>query len=309
MQIKVAIVDDDDGIRHSLAAIIRRTPNFKMVGEYANAETALKELPRNPPDVVLMDINLPGMKGVECVRQIKAILPEVQALMLTVMRGQAIRAVQFLESGGERGYLLKRTVVRAVGRSHPRRSRRRFADDAAVGAARGAVFHQTGRDGGGFCFTPDAGVSASFWTQLAKGYAYKEIADRMNISIDTVRSYVRTVYEKLHVHSPHRGCRQVFARLKKRTQQVRASWSGVGIPVRRRAIAAAGRGLSLDGVDGSFPSWRLWPFRFLRWASPRRRFVLPVTDMTRRSFRKSIITTPTTMSIMRASAAVFFRPN
>ncbi len=64
MQIKVAIVDDDEGIRTSLAALIRRAPNFKLAGDYANAETALKEIPRHPPDVVLMDINLPGMKGV-----------------------------------------------------------------------------------------------------------------------------------------------------------------------------------------------------------------------------------------------------
>jgi len=84
MQIKVAIVDDDEGIRASLAVLIRRAPNLKLTGDYANAETALKEVPRHPPDVVLMDINLPGMKGVECVRQLKATMPAVQFLMLTV---------------------------------------------------------------------------------------------------------------------------------------------------------------------------------------------------------------------------------
>src|SRR5271169_3384108 len=83
MQIKVAIVDDDEGIRTSLASLIRRAPNFKLAGDYANAETALKEIPRHPPDVVLMDINLPGMNGVECVRQLKQARPETQVIMLT----------------------------------------------------------------------------------------------------------------------------------------------------------------------------------------------------------------------------------
>ncbi len=84
MQIKVAIVDDDEGIRTGLAALIRRNANFRLAGDYPNAETALKEIPRHPPDVVLMDINLPGMKGYDCVRQLKAALPGVQFLMLTV---------------------------------------------------------------------------------------------------------------------------------------------------------------------------------------------------------------------------------
>lgn len=71
MQIKVAIVDDDEGIRTSLSALIRRNPTLRLTGDYPDAETALKEIPRHAPDVVLMDINLPGMNGVECVRQLK----------------------------------------------------------------------------------------------------------------------------------------------------------------------------------------------------------------------------------------------
>ena len=72
MPIKVAIVDDDEGIRTSLATLIRRAPALRLVGDYADAEAALKEIPRRPPDVVLMDINLPGINGVECVRQLKS---------------------------------------------------------------------------------------------------------------------------------------------------------------------------------------------------------------------------------------------
>src|ERR1051326_3562878 len=108
MPIKVAIVDDDEGIRASLATLIRRSPSLKFVGDYPDAETALKEIPRKPPDVVLMDINMPGMKGVECVRQLKAAVPAVQFLMLTVYE-DSDSLFNSLKAGAS-GYLLKRTA-------------------------------------------------------------------------------------------------------------------------------------------------------------------------------------------------------
>jgi DNA-binding NarL/FixJ family response regulator len=197
MQIKVAIVDDDEGIRAGLAALIRRAPNFKLAGDYANAETALTEIPRHPPDVVLMDINLPGMKGVECVRQLKAALPGVQFLMLTVYE-DSDSLFNSLKAGAS-GYLLKRTasarLLEAIRDVHSG-----GAPMTPQLARRVVQF---------FSKPPEQGVSVArltpgereFLDQLAQGYAYKEIAGRMKISIDTVRSYVRTVYEKLHVHS------------------------------------------------------------------------------------------------------------
>src|SRR5215218_9315460 len=78
MQIKVSIVDDDKDLRASLATLIRDAASLKLVGEYANAEIALQEIPKHPPNVVLMDINMPGMAGIECVRQLKTIVPTVQ---------------------------------------------------------------------------------------------------------------------------------------------------------------------------------------------------------------------------------------
>jgi DNA-binding NarL/FixJ family response regulator len=197
MQIKVAIVDDDEGIRASLAALIRRAPAFKLIGDYANAEIALKEIPRHPPDVVLMDINLPGMKGVECVRQLKAARPEVQFLMLTVYE-DSDSLFNSLKAGAS-GYLLKRTAS-----AHLLEAIR----DVHAGGA--PMTPQLARRVVQFFSKPAQQVSPvsvltpgemEFLGQLANGYAYKEIADRMSISIDTVRSYVRTVYEKLHVHS------------------------------------------------------------------------------------------------------------
>jgi DNA-binding NarL/FixJ family response regulator len=196
MPIKVALVEDDEGIRSSLTALIRRDTALRLAGEYPDAETALKEIPLHKPDVVLMDINLPGIKGVECVRQLKASVPGVQFLMLTVYE-DSDSLFNSLKAGAS-GYLLKRTAASKLLESirdvyeggspmTPQLARRvvqffaRPADNSPVAR-----------------LTPG---EKEFLEQLANGYAYKEIADRMKISIDTVRSYVRTVYDKLHVHS------------------------------------------------------------------------------------------------------------
>ena len=197
MQIKVAIVDDDEGIRTSLAALIRRNAKFRMTGDYPNAETALKELPRHPPDVVLMDINLPDMKGYDCVRQLKAALPSVQFLMLTVYE-DSDSLFNSLKAGAS-GYLLKRTasvrLLEAVRDVHAGGS------PMTPQLARRVVQFFSGPATGDPSLAKLTPGEREFLDQLASGYAYKEIADRMKISIDTVRSYVRTVYEKLHVHS------------------------------------------------------------------------------------------------------------
>jgi DNA-binding NarL/FixJ family response regulator len=197
MQIKVAVVDDDEGIRNGLATLIKRAPGFKLLGECADGLAALKEIPQLLPDVVLMDINLPGMKGYECVRQIKAIQPKIQFLMLTVYE-DSDSLFNSLRAGAS-GYLLKRTAsehllegIRDVyhgGAPMTPQLARRVVQFFSKPAAESEPLAR---------LTP---AEREFLDQLANGYAYKEIADRMNISIDTVRSYVRTVYEKLHVHS------------------------------------------------------------------------------------------------------------
>jgi DNA-binding NarL/FixJ family response regulator len=196
MPVKVAIVDDDEGIRSSLAALIRKAAALDLAGDYPDAETAIKEIPKNIPDVVLMDINLPGAKGVECVRQLKSALPKVQFLMLTVYE-DSDSLFNSLKAGAS-GYLLKRTAAnRLVEAIHD------------VHAGGSPMTPQLARRVVQYFSRPDSNSAVAkltpgereFLEQLARGYAYKEIADRMNISIDTVRSYVRTVYEKLHVHS------------------------------------------------------------------------------------------------------------
>lgn len=197
MPIRVAIVDDDEGIRAGLKSIIQRASGLAFLSDYPDAESALRGIPNDPPDVVLMDINLPGMKGVEAVRRLKVEVPAVQFLMLTVYEDteslfNSLRA-------GASGYLLKRTaparLVEAIRDVHEGGS------PMTPQLARRVVQHFARPLEGDADVARLTPGEREFLDHLASGYAYKEIADRMKISIDTVRSYVRTVYEKLHVHS------------------------------------------------------------------------------------------------------------
>ena len=180
-----------------LAALIRRAPALRLAGDYPDAETALTEVPRHPPDVVLMDINLPGSRALNACGGSKAPVPGVRFLMLTVYEDSD----SFFNSlkAGASGYLLKRTA-----------SARLLEAIRDVHGGGSPMTPQLARRVVQFFSKPAEGEESvsrltpgerEFLDQLANGYAYKEIADRMKISIDTVRSYVRTVYEKLHVHS------------------------------------------------------------------------------------------------------------
>ena len=201
--IQVSLVEDDPGVRANLSKMIDGTPGFQCRGAYADGPSALKAIPANRPDVVLMDINLPGMLGTECVRQLKAVAPDLPILMLTVYDDseQIFKSLQ----AGATGYLLKRTpkeklleAIREVnsgGAPMSRQVARRVVQyfqqiNALPPTAQRApeLDTLTEREG-------------QVLAALAKGHAYKEIADLLNISFETVRTYVRTIYDKLHVHS------------------------------------------------------------------------------------------------------------
>jgi DNA-binding NarL/FixJ family response regulator len=182
MSIRVSIVEDNQRVRTSLARLIELSDGFKCVSEHASGEDAMAALPQTKPDVVLMDINLPGMNGVECVRQLKPLLPETQVVMLTVYENTDL-IFQAL-SAGATGYLLKQTPPAEL--------------LAAVREVQ-ASFQQSGSSSREFeNLTPR---EKEVLDHLAKGFLYKEIADAMNISYDTVHTHIRKIYEKLHVRS------------------------------------------------------------------------------------------------------------
>jgi DNA-binding NarL/FixJ family response regulator len=195
--IKVAIVEDDLRVREELAKLIDRNTGFRCLGTYANGEIALAEIPKVKPDVVLMDIKLPGMSGIDCVRSLKTACPSVQIVMLTVYDevGQLFQSLM----AGACGYLLKRT---------PADKLLEAITEAQLGGApmtrkiaRKVVqyFHQFG------AAAPEAGILSKREQEtlalLGEGFRYKEIAEKMGISFNTVREYVHSIYQKLHVTS------------------------------------------------------------------------------------------------------------
>ncbi len=112
MPISISIVEDNDKLRGTLAKVIGRAEGFRFVSDYANAEDALADLPKVKPDVVLMDINLPGMNGVECVRKLKSLLPQTQVMMLTVY--EDTENIFNALAAGANGYMLKRTPTKEL---------------------------------------------------------------------------------------------------------------------------------------------------------------------------------------------------
>lgn len=196
-KIRVAIVEDNARLRGSLSRLIQLSPGFKCVGEHVSGEEALAALPKLKPDVVLMDINLPGMNGVECVRQLKPQLPQTQVMMLTVYENTDL-IFQALTAGAT-GYLLKQTppaeLLAAVRDVHNGGS----PMTGHIARKVVASFQQASNAGAEFeNLTPRERQVLDY---LAKGFLYKEIAEAMSISYDTVHTHIRKIYEKLHVRS------------------------------------------------------------------------------------------------------------
>jgi DNA-binding NarL/FixJ family response regulator len=195
---EVAIVEDNAALANGLRKIVESAADFRCLGVWSTAEEALRKIDAFRPQVVLMDINLPGMSGIEATARIKQHLPEIQVIMVTVYRDhdQIFAALK----AGASGYLLKRSTPEEV-RQAVRDVRSGGAPMSAEIARRVVeAFHQPVRAPG----EEDVKLSkreTEILEHLTMGLANKEIADRLNISVETVRVHLRRVYEKLHVHS------------------------------------------------------------------------------------------------------------
>lgn len=198
MKIRVSIVEDSARVRNGLEKLIRVSSGFACASAHPDGETALKELPGVRPDVLLMDINLPGMSGVECVRQLKPELPETQVVMLTVYENTDL--IYQALSAGATGYMLKQTppaeLLDAVRDVHNGGS----PMSSHIARKVVASFQQQDPAAAEELATLTAREQEAL-DYLAKGFLYKEIADAMNISYDTVHTHIRKIYEKLHVRS------------------------------------------------------------------------------------------------------------
>ena len=197
MSIRVAIVEDNDTIRESLALILDGSPGLRCSGAWRTAEEALRGIPERPTDVVLMDINLPKQSGIECVRQLKTLLPQIQIIMLTIEHDSQI-VFESLTAGAT-GYLVKNLpptqILAAVEEVH------RGGSPMSSQIARLLVekFQQKGRASD--LATQLTPREAEVLGLAAKGYRSKEIAEALSLSPQTVETHFRNIYEKLHVRS------------------------------------------------------------------------------------------------------------
>jgi DNA-binding NarL/FixJ family response regulator len=193
----VVLVEDDRGLREQLAQILNSAPDIRCVGAFASAEEALEQIPARCPDVVLMDIKLPGMSGIECVARLKRLMPGLQIVMVTVYEDSE-RIFRALKAGAS-GYLLKSSpppqLLEAVRDVH--------GGGAPMSSqiARQVVrhFHSAGA-------VPEQKPPLSprerqVLELLSTGYIYKEIADQLDIGVETVRTHVKSICQKMHARN------------------------------------------------------------------------------------------------------------
>jgi RNA polymerase sigma factor (sigma-70 family) len=197
MPTTVSIVEDSDKLRETLVRVLNRADGFSCVSQYANAEDALKDLPQAKPDVVLMDINLPGMNGVECVRQLKKIAPEIQVMMLTVY--EDTENIFDALAAGASGYMLKRTAGREL--LEAIEEVKRGGSPMTTHIAR-KVVQSFQRSAAAEAQTESLSErEQQVLDLLSRGLIYKEIAEKLGISYETVHTYIRRIYEKLQVRT------------------------------------------------------------------------------------------------------------
>jgi DNA-binding NarL/FixJ family response regulator len=197
MAITVSIVEDNEQLRSTLARVINRAEGFRCLSQYGDAESALEGLPKDAPEVVLMDINLPGMNGVECVRRLKQSAPNIMVVMLTVY--EDTENIFNALAAGSAGYLLKRTksaeLLEAIREVH------RGGSPMTTHIARKVTqsFQRAGPS-----TQPTENLSEreqEVLDCLSQGFLYKEIAEKLGISYETVHTYIRRIYEKLQVRT------------------------------------------------------------------------------------------------------------
>lgn len=211
MSISVAIVEDNNDIRYALEQIIEMADGYTLSGSCINGEESLKKIPLLNPNVVLMDINLGGINGIECVKALKKEYPEILFMMCTVYEEDE-KIFEALSAGAS-GYILKKTtpakLIEAIKELHEggapmssqiaRKVVAAFQNKPAATAAHDSLDALSKRE-------------KEILEMLSKGLLYKEISDQLFISAETVRKHVYHIYEKLHVGNRIEAVNKFFGR-------------------------------------------------------------------------------------------------
>ncbi|HWR32040.1 MAG TPA: response regulator transcription factor [Chitinophagaceae bacterium] len=208
MSITLAIVEDLDEVRDGLHNFLALSPEFKVLDTYKTAEQALYDIPQLKPDIVIMDISLPGMNGIECIRQLKDKSPGTQFMMFTVYENDE-KVFEALKAGAA-GYMLKNTGLVQLIESLKELHKGGSPMSSNIARKLVTVFreHQKEAD-------PIEALSSrenEVLQLLAKGLLYKEIADQLSISIATVRQHIHHIYEKLHVQNRTEAINKAFGK-------------------------------------------------------------------------------------------------
>jgi DNA-binding NarL/FixJ family response regulator len=222
MPITISLVEDHSGLRESLAMLLNNVPGFRCLDRYANGEDAVSKMPLRRPDVALVDINLPGMSGIECVAKLKREVPDLQILMLS-MYEQSDLIFDSLRAGAN-GYMLKSApaadLINAIEQVHA------GGAPMSMQIARKVVRHFQDAKRQRFGLEKLTPREQEVLELVVQGCLNKEVADRLNISLSAVRAHLHVIYGKLRVQS--------------RTQAV-IKFLGRELPGDHRRPAPAGR--------------------------------------------------------------------
>ena len=208
MSITLAIVEDLDEVREGLTNFISLSNDFKILDTFKTAEEALVDIPRLQPDIVIMDINLPGMNGIECIRQVKDKSPNTQFMMFTVYENDE-KVFEALKAGAS-GYLLKNTGLMQLIESLKELYIGGSPMSANIARKLVTIFRSTEKDS-----EPVEILSPrenEILQLLTKGLLYKEIASQLSISVATVRQHIHHIYEKLHVQNRTEAINKAFGK-------------------------------------------------------------------------------------------------
>jgi len=208
MAITLTIVEDLDEVRDGLKNFISLSQDFKVLDTFKTAEEAAYDLPKLKPDIVIMDINLPGMNGIECIRQIKNKIHATKFMMFKIYENDE-KVFEALKAGAS-GYLLKNTGLVQLIESLKELYNGGSPMSANIARKLVTLFRSEQKE------TANIEVLSTRENEilqlLSKGLLYKEIADQLSISVSTVRQHIHHIYEKLHVQNRTEAINKVFGR-------------------------------------------------------------------------------------------------